>query len=207
MADQPDQATPARLAEEFLALAEAAASVAEARSRIEELARRSLDRVGAKAVVFSISGSVGRLVAVGGGYEWVYSPRLGWNSYCQLGVGLSAPGKGVALEVGFIWDMEAAREYRGLFVEGALSFSVSEGMGIVSGEIAPGDVRRFFAGRRIAEPRGLKAGGGYGSRGATASLLLEHYWQLTTSQAERAREAEAEATTDAVGAPGPQPEP
>jgi hypothetical protein len=191
-AEQPtEEGIDRGIAEGYYNIIVNARSLEQIKSQVEARAEGDLGLLGADAVVISLSGAAGRGVGGGAGFEWVYSPVFGWATFFQAGLGLiSGKGGGIALEVGFIWDLKDPEDYTELFLEAAVTggpghFGMKPGMASFSGSVTPEDLIFYpITEGEMRQPRALKGGGGYGSKGFQMSLLVEWFWLISGSAPE-----------------------
>lgn len=166
--------------------------VEEFRRKIPPLANTARAKLGADAVVLSVSASAGNVAGVGAGFELLCFASFGWATYGQIGAGVSTPGGQIIYAGGLVWNVETPQDYRGPFDE----FAVSVGRGVVG-------AASFFTtppehgaimwttsptltmiaellSTGFSEACGFKAGWGSGT-GSGASFLWENYWLLSRS--------------------------
>jgi hypothetical protein len=208
----PSRGDAERVAREFRRIALDANTMAEFQRTVEEKAGEDLGFLGADCVVFSLSTAFGCGFAAGLGFEALYSPRFGWATYFQAGLGLSTCGAGVALEVGLIWDLGDPGDYAGSFIEVAVTGGPGDigywpGMGSASGTVTPGDIANLATEGTLREPRGIKVGGGYGTPGAQVTALWEWYWLLSGSPTAEQTEGQVATPTEVEPQPATPEQP
>lgn len=139
---------------------------AEFQAAVEAMAPPVLELLMADAVVFSFSGAGGYILGGGAGIESVYGLEFGWQTYLQGGIGAITPGAGIAIESGVIWNCKSPSDYKGAFIEFALSADAAASFSYTPGEgVTLMDTESAF---------GLKAGISIGAPGA--AVLLEWYF-------------------------------